>query len=164
MIQRRKPLPRRRAKPRRIRSPRCVVRGCDRLRVVVCPSCERGDRDWEHGYCLTHAKQEADRRFSLAVRSIGRCEGCGQTEGLQCSHFISRRYLGVRWTRLNAECLCRGCHKFLTERPLEARDRARERLSAAVYDELEEQARRFVGPVDYAAVLAKYPPVAKEVA
>ena len=153
-IARRKPLPRKRAKKRAWKSPRCSVRGCKRAATV---NAVTWNGDPEIRYCLSHAKQEADRLFSLAVRSVGHCERCSKTEGLQCSHFISRRYLGVRWTRLNAECLCRGCHKYLTERPLEARDRARELLGATVYDELEDQARRFVGPVDYAAVLAKYP-------
>ena len=163
-IARKTPPPRKRSKPRKWKSPRCDKRGCHRPMTVV-----TGDVgapalvNAPIGLCLTHAKQEADRLFSLAIRSIGRCARCDKTEGLQCSHFISRRYLGTRWTRLNAECLCLGCHKFLTERPIEARDRAREVLGATVYEELEQQARRFVGPVDYAEVLAKYPPVTKEV-
>ncbi len=159
-------IPRKHPKPRRPRSPRCSVRGCKRIARVVAPCECRHDPDYCASapcaaatnvggrWCLSHAKREADRLFSLAMRAGGQCERCGKREALQCSHFISRRYLWTRWVRLNAECLCVGCHKYLTERPIEARDRARELLGATVYDELEEQARRFVGPVDYAAVLA----------
>ena len=163
-LARRTPLRRKRATARRIRSPRCEKRGCKRRAdVVLVGGTTRPDgvfvqtlEDFEKpvgALCKSHAKTEADRIFSLLVRSVGKCERCGKTEGLQCSHFISRRYLGTRWVRLNAECLCLGCHKFLTERPLEARDRARTLLGEVVYGELEEQARRFVGPTDYAVVL-----------
>jgi len=106
-------------------------------------------------YCLTHAKREADRLFSLEVRKGGRCEACGATTNLQCSHFISRRYLGVRYVRLNAECLCFRCHKRLTERPLEAEERGRRVLGSAVYDELRRTALTFKGRPDYAAVIGE---------
>lgn len=128
------------------------MRGC-RARVAVKAPIAAGSAGPLAPFCLTHAKREADRLFSLDVRSVGQCERCGNREGLQCSHFISRRYLGTRWIKLNAECLCVGCHKYLTERPIQARDRARELLGATVYDELEELARRFTGSPDYAAII-----------
>ena len=139
-------IPRKRAKPRRRPANSCSVPRCKSHREKIAV----GDRL----LCSSHALQEADRLFSLLVRAVAECERCGKRDGLQCSHFISRRYLGTRWVRLNAECLCVGCHKFLTERPIEARDRARELLGATVYDELEDRARRFTGPVDYAAIIA----------
>ncbi len=168
-LTRRTPLRRKRAKPRRVAA-RCSVRGCRRppkVEVASTPKTVNGVDNFVEidgreiaivqvavRLCLTHAKREADRVFAEDVRRVGHCERCGKTTDLQCSHFISRRYLGTRWVRLNAECLCVGCHKFLTERPIEARDRARELLGATVYDELEDRARRFIGPVDYAAIIA----------
>jgi hypothetical protein len=94
-------------------------------------------------------KNKCDRLFSMRVRAAGVCARCGETRNLQCSHFISRRYLGVRYNLLNAECLCIWCHKFLTDRPLEACDRAIEQLGEAVYQELRRLALAFTGPLDY---------------
>lgn len=43
------------------------------------------------------------------------CQRCHKpytppTNGLQCSHFYSRRYLGTRWDMDNLIALCTGCH------------------------------------------------------
>lgn len=76
--------------------------------------------------CLTHAKGEADRLFSLLVRKRGYCEAHARETGkyecradLQCAHIISRRYLNVRWDTENALCLCAGHHAYFTHNPLE---------------------------------------------
>ena len=64
---------------------------------------------------------QADKRFGEIVRSIGMCES-GRLEhkgNLQCAHGFSRRYRTTRWDLKNAWCLCAGCHKYYTERPLE---------------------------------------------
>ena len=76
--------------------------------------------------------KEADRLFSLWVRSVGVCES-GRLEhagALQCAHGISRRYRAVRWDRRNAYALCQGCHVFYTHRPLEWEDWLRARWGA----------------------------------
>jgi len=64
-------------------------------------------------------KRQADRLFSLIIRSRGRCQKCGTVEKLQCAHVVSRRYAGTRWNELNAFCLCSGDHMYFTYRPLE---------------------------------------------
>lgn len=64
-------------------------------------------------------KRQADLLFSRLVRAAGRCESCGSTRALQCAHIDSRRYLRIRWERLNALCLCARCHLRYTDRPLE---------------------------------------------
>lgn len=74
------------------------------------------------GWCKTHATQEADRLFSLWVRSIGRCQakdGRPCSGGLQCAHGFSRRYRNTRWDPDNAWCLCQAHHTYYTHRPIE---------------------------------------------
>jgi hypothetical protein len=56
--------------------------------------------------------KKADTLFSLKVRSVGRCERCGGTSGLQASHIVSRVVKSLRWNPLNAICLCAKCHIF----------------------------------------------------
>lgn len=145
-------LRKKRLAPRRVAA-RCKVRGCKRRWSLNVQVTEGAETHLEP-YCLTHAKKEADRLFSLAVRAVGRCQRCGATDGLQCSHFISRRYLGTRYDFRNAECLCLRCHKFLTERPLEAAERSVSVLGPMICEELRQRARSFVGPLDYGEIIA----------
>lgn len=98
-------------------------------------------------------RNKADRLFSQLIRAPGFCARCGAADGLQCSHFISRRYANVRWNPLNAECLCLRCHKFLTERPIEAHDRAVELLGPLPYDELRRLALATLPPPDYRMIV-----------
>lgn len=67
----------------------------------------------------TDYKRWCDQLFSLIIRSRGRCERCGTTMNLQCSHVVSRRYLATRWAEDGAICACRGCHHWQHMRPLE---------------------------------------------
>jgi len=53
-----------------------------------------------------------DKIFSEIVRSKGRCERCGKTERLQCSHIYSRKNKWLRWDTENGMALCCGCHFF----------------------------------------------------
>lgn len=64
-------------------------------------------------------KARADRLFSGLIRQLGYCQSCGSTTHLQCAHIHSRRYVRVRWDRLNAVCLCAGCHLYYTDNPVE---------------------------------------------
>ena len=126
----RKPLPKKRKAPRRYKTPRCDVRGCRKPQEVRWAEIEHGAIAnatgalvYGFGMCRSHAKAEADRRFSLFIRQRdGKCLRCGKTEGLQCAHICSRRYLSVRWFEWNARALCLGCHKWETEQPLAAED------------------------------------------
>lgn len=90
-----------------VKSPRCSRQRCSKPARV--------DK-----LCATHAKHEADRLFSLAIRERdGRCVRCNGTFGLQCAHKISRRYLATRWKKANAVALCSKCHLWQTHNPLE---------------------------------------------
>jgi hypothetical protein len=62
-------------------------------------------------------KANLDREFSKVVRKLGECERCGNTETLQCAHFISRANLQIRWDKDNANCFCAGCHFWSHQRP-----------------------------------------------
>lgn len=63
---------------------------------------------------------QLDREFSLLIRSKGKCERCNSTQHLQTSHIYSRRYMSIRWSVMNAMCLCAGCHWWWTLNPTEA--------------------------------------------
>ena len=55
---------------------------------------------------------ELDRLTSLIVRRRdGRCVTCGTSQGLQCSHFYSRRYLCVRFDLRNCNAMCAKCNR-----------------------------------------------------
>ena len=106
----------------------------------------------------THAKQvrEADRLFSLLVRSVGRCEaddGRPCKGPLQCAHLFSRRYEGARWMPANAVALCAGHHVFYTHRPEEWDDWRRTFL-ANTYEYVRGRAM-FGGKQDMDQVLAR---------
>jgi hypothetical protein len=74
-----------------------------RSRLVERPP-EEGSRKW--------LVAEMDRYTSLIVRGRdGRCVTCGSRQGLQCSHFYSRRYLSVRFDLRNCNAMCAGCNR-----------------------------------------------------
>lgn len=63
-------------------------------------------------------KGKATRLHAEIVRSRGRCERCGRSDGrLECAHIISRSYAATRTKEENAWCLCWACHRRLTEHP-----------------------------------------------
>jgi hypothetical protein len=74
-----------------------------RSRLVKRPP-EEGSRKW--------LVAELDRYTSLIVRMRdGRCVTCGSVQGLQCSHFYSRRYLAIRFDPRNCNAMCSGCNR-----------------------------------------------------
>lgn len=54
--------------------------------------------------------KKADKEMSLLVRSIGHCQRCGSTITLQHAHIVPRTNFTLRYSILNALCLCYGCH------------------------------------------------------
>lgn len=81
-------------------------------------------------------KAEADRLFSQLIRSKGRCEWCGSTLNLQCSHVVSRKYNSVRWDEDNAECLCARCHRRAHDFPAINGRRLERKMGAQAFDAL----------------------------
>jgi hypothetical protein len=64
---------------------------------------EEGSRKW---------LAELDRLTSLIVRRRDvRCVTCGGAQGLQCSHFYSRRYLNIRFDLRNCNAMCSACNR-----------------------------------------------------
>ena len=65
-------------------------------------------------------KSRADHWFSRAVRLRDEhlCQNCGKL-GTDCAHIYGRRTKVTRWCALNALCLCRACHNWFGENPLE---------------------------------------------
>jgi hypothetical protein len=65
---------------------------------------EEGSRKW--------LIAELDRLTSIIVRKRDkRCVTCGGAQGLQCSHFYSRRYLSVRFDLRNCNAMCSACNR-----------------------------------------------------
>lgn len=65
---------------------------------------EEGSRRW--------LIAELDKYTSLIVRRRDRrCVTCGTPQGLQCSHFYSRRHLAVRFDLRNCNAMCSACNR-----------------------------------------------------
>lgn len=91
----------------------------------------------------TQMRNRCDSLFSKIIRlRDGRCVTCGTTEGLQCSHNVSRRYLIVRYDLDNAVTHCVRCHLFYTHNPLEHRKWIESYIGAERLAELEAEALR----------------------
>jgi hypothetical protein len=55
---------------------------------------------------------ELDRLTSMIVRRRDRrCVTCGSGRNLQCSHFYSRRYFGIRFDLRNCHAMCAACNR-----------------------------------------------------
>lgn len=86
-------------------------------------------------------KTEADRLFSLIVRSAGYCQlavlASDKCKGpLQCAHIYSRSFLAIRWDERNARAGCAGHHLYYTGRPDEWEDWRQDQLPPDVYKAL----------------------------
>ena len=80
---------------------------------------------------------ELDRVVSAVVRRRDRrCVTCGETRGLQCSHFYSRRHLGVRFDLRNCHAMCAGCNRRHNSDPAPYLAFMLERYGAEVVEEL----------------------------
>ncbi len=91
----------------RVRGQTCRIQRCKRR-----PSVD--------GLCKTHATEEADKLFSLAVRSVGYCQiddGKPCNGNLQCMHILTRSLRAIRWDRRNALCGCAAHHTYYTHNP-----------------------------------------------
>ena len=103
-------------------------------------------------------RNKADRLWSLAVRSRGRCEKCGKPDGevtLQGAHIVPRRYLKTRWDLDNGLALCSACHVYFTHFPLEFEELVTDHIGAEAFADLKVRARGTAGKVDYEAVLER---------
>ncbi len=80
----------------------------------------------------TQLKKRADKYFSLWIRRRDKvcqstrlsgqgAERCTREQNLQCAHIHTRSYSATRLDPENAVALCRSCHVFFTQRPLEWR-------------------------------------------
>lgn len=84
----------------------------------------------------------ADSAFSkwlrLQYKKCQRCQRSGTGErgidGLQASHFHSRRKWTTRFDPLNVDCLCAGCHRYFTEHKTEYEDWKEDQLGTQGYN------------------------------
>lgn len=88
-------------------------------------------------------RDATDALFSDYIRTKANwvCERCfrdfsTRKDIFDCSHFFSRGNKAVRWFEDNAAPLCRGCHKYMSDRPHDHRDFFLQRLGEKRYDAL----------------------------
>ena len=92
---------------------------------------EEGSRKW--------LIAELDRLTSLIVRKRDkRCVTCGSAQGLQSSHFYSRRYLSIRFDLRNCNAMCAGCNRRHNRDRLPYERYMRKAYGPAVISELDE--------------------------
>lgn len=99
----------------------------------------------------TQLKRKADKFFSLFIRDRDgvcqaagyedRSENCESPYYLQCAHVFSRGYLATRLDPRNAVALCRSCHMYFTNNPIEEAEFFKWRLGEDLYEELRVKAR-----------------------
>ncbi|AUR89788.1 NinG protein [Vibrio phage 1.132.O._10N.222.49.F8] len=83
----------------------------------------------------------ADDAFSKCLREAhdNTCEMCGKIGRMECSHVFSRRHMSIRYDKLNANCLCNGCHRKWHESPLNSAHWFKMQFGEARYDLLVEK-------------------------
>ena len=96
----------------------------------------------------------ADELYRQIIRSKGFCERCGKRENLQTAHIISRSYHQVRHDLDNSFCLCDGCHRYFTNRPIEFETFVKSKIGEAHYQELKDRAIDYK-KIDYKAVIKR---------
>ena len=84
--------------------------------------------------CAIHYADELARAYVLA-RDDDTCRRCGAT-GCDWAHIFSRRYKLIRWNPDNSMALCRGCHMWQTQNPIEGDIFFSEQIGAAHMAEL----------------------------
>lgn len=89
-----------------------------------------------------------DVLFSRLVRLLadGKCEYCGLTKRLECSHFHGRRKRSTRWDISNAAGLCFSCHNYLQENPYQHTEWFKKRLGSEKFEALNVRAEMIVKP------------------
>lgn len=89
-------------------------------------------------------KRKADGAFSRMIRERDgvcvanreRTEKCESPNWLQCAHIHSRDYSATRLDPENAVTLCRSCHMYYGNRPLEWREFVDKILGENYYDRM----------------------------
>lgn len=142
-LARRKPIAKKRVKPRR------RAAGCSVARCKARPQVE--------GLCRTHATRRADRLVGDFVKARdGGCVAKGHHNGsLQWAHIVSRRYRAVRWDPDNAVALCAAHHMSFTVNPLAWDVWVEQRIGADAYRLIKQRALTD-DPADVREVLKKF--------
>lgn len=99
----------------------------------------------------TTIKRKADKLFSDYIRSRGKCEWCGRSNGvqLQTAHIFSRRFLITRWLPANAVCLCASCHRKAHDRPPDFVEWIKKHMGVDAYNTLRTTAKTKVDKTIY---------------
>lgn len=84
---------------------------------------------------------KADVAFSKYIRTKAnwRCTRCGRHatgQGMHAAHFHGRRKESVRFSELNVDALCAGCHRHFTHNYSEHKSWKLNQLGQKQYDQL----------------------------
>lgn len=85
-----------------------------------------------------------------------KCERCGSSDCVQWAHIISRTYKRIKFDLDNCICLCKKCHKYFTNRPVEWELWITEKIGIEKYQELQKRAIDYVNKkrIDYVQIHA----------
>jgi hypothetical protein len=98
-------MPRKAAKKRTTKTPRCSKQRC-------------GKPALHDNLCKKHITEACDQMArALKRQEVTACSRCGSENALQWSHHLSRRFMGIRWHKLNSTMHCAPCHTVLTHNP-----------------------------------------------
>jgi hypothetical protein len=87
---------------------------------------------------------------------MGKCEWCNrQTDGLECAHIFSRRFLITRWEPINALSLCHACHRKAHDKPVEFVEWVKSYLGESVYNDLRRLAKTGVNKNIYDGLIER---------
>lgn len=94
---------------------------------------------------LTTIKHRIDTLFSKYIRDRANnvCEYCGlPNKAVECHHgVVHRRYMNTRYEAGNCICVCKACHRFLSDFPNINSDFFRKRIGSDRVEQLEILAR-----------------------
>ena len=71
------------------------------------------------------------------------CECCGRKGRVEMSHFFGRRSENTRFSEVNVDVLCSGCHRKFHERPSEYNNWKLKKLGQKEFNKLTLEANRY---------------------
>ncbi len=97
--------------------------------------------------------KQAEDLFAAVVRSKGYCEACGTSKMLQCAHIWTRGYKQIAFNLDNALCLCKGHHRYFTDRPIEWESFVIYMIGEKKFASLREKAVQYYKKIDYEFII-----------
>jgi hypothetical protein len=125
---------------------------------------------------ITSAKRTADKWFSIYIRlrdsdsnGLSKCITCDTTKEwreMDCGHFMSRRFLSVRYDKRNANAQCQSCNQFGAGEQYRHGKAIDLKFGKGTADELNKLSRKItkLSKVEIMEVAQEYKQMAEEIA